>query len=84
MKLLLSGLIGALIASVLSIIYQYLREIIRRRMDIMLEVVSWSDDIYDRLQAVHSQKDSVRTGATPYYTRKDKSHLWRRGRVSYV
>jgi hypothetical protein len=68
-KLLLSGLIGALIASVLSILYQYLTEIIRRRRDIMIEVVSWSDDIYDRLQAVQTQKDTVYpVGAKRYLT----------------
>ena len=49
---LLSGLLGAVIATVLSVLYLYFAEAIRRRRDVYLAVVKYIDDIYIRLQAI--------------------------------
>lgn len=57
MEQLLSGLYGALIASILSIIYLYFSGQIRLRSELMLEVVAYCDDIYHRLSEMHVHKD---------------------------
>ena|ERR1017187_7388124 len=49
---LLSGLIGAVIATVLSIVCLFFSEEIRRRREVYLAVVKYIDDVYIRLQAV--------------------------------
>jgi len=56
---LLSGLIGALIATGFSILYHYFAEQVRRRAQLMLEVVSWADDIFDNLQVMLVAKERV-------------------------
>jgi len=61
MSELLSGFIGALIATVLSVVYLYLAEQAKLRTEIALEVVGYCDDIYDRLQWMHGYKDTVYT-----------------------
>ncbi len=62
MESLLSGFVGALIATILSIFYLYLSEQARLRAEVMLEVVGYFDDIYTRLQMLHVDKDSGYTG----------------------
>jgi len=58
MELLLSGLIGALIATLFSIFYHHVNERKKIRSDVMLEVVGYFDDIYVKLQAIHVDKDA--------------------------
>jgi hypothetical protein len=58
---LLSGLIGALIATILSVVYLHIAENVRLRTDVMLEVLGYTDDIYDRLQRLFVHKDVVYT-----------------------
>jgi len=57
MDILLSGFFGAVIASCLIVFYNYITEQVRFRKEIMLKVVEWGDDIYDRLQEIHVAKD---------------------------
>ena len=52
MNSLLSGLFGAIVASILTILYLYFTEKIRRRREIYLQVVEYLDEIYVRLQAI--------------------------------
>lgn len=61
MSELLSGLIGALIATILTVVYLYLAEQAKLRTEMALEVVGYCDDIYDRLQLMHVHKDTVYT-----------------------
>lgn len=61
MENLLSGLFGALIATVLSAVYSYVAEQIRLRTEVTLEVVGYCDDIFNRLQTIHAHKDHVYT-----------------------
>ena len=68
MDQLLSGLYGALIASILSIIYLYFSEQIRLRAEVMLEVVGYCDDIYHRLSMMHAHTDSMYTQNKPGLT----------------
>ncbi len=65
---LLSGLYGALIASILSIIYLYFSNQIKLRSEVMLEVVGYSDDIYNYLSMMHVHKDSMYTQNKPGLT----------------
>jgi hypothetical protein len=62
MGFLLSGFIGALIATLLSVVYLYISEQSRLRSEVALEVISYFDDIYKRLEALHNDKDSIYTG----------------------
>lgn len=51
MEHLLSGLIGALIASLLTVVYLYISTQSKLRAEVLLEVVGYCDDIYHRLQS---------------------------------
>ncbi len=68
MQLVLSGLVAALAAALVSVVYQWLGEHRRQRSDLALEVCSWSDDIYDRMHAFHVQRDFM-------CTKKGEVHL---------
>jgi len=61
-EVLVSGLIGALAATVLSVLYHYITEQVRYRREIMLEVVDWSDYVYSRMGEMQVEKDSAYTG----------------------
>ena len=56
MDQLLSGLYGALIATILSIIYLYFSDQIKLRSEVMLEVVGYSDDIYKAISEFPNSK----------------------------
>jgi len=56
MSNLISGLIGALIATILSMIYLHISEIIRRRYDLAIDIAIYSDEIYNDTQVIHSYK----------------------------
>jgi hypothetical protein len=62
MESLLSGFIGALIATILTVVYMHITEQSRRRSDVMLEVVTFFDEIYTLLQRLHTDKDASFTG----------------------
>lgn len=62
MTFLLSGLIGALIATILSVIYHYISEKSRLRSEAALEAIGYFDDIYKRLQMLHVDKDAAYKG----------------------
>ena len=62
MTILLSGFIGALIATILSVIYNYISEKSRLRSEVALEAIGYFDDIYIRLQMLHVDKDATYTG----------------------
>lgn len=68
MEFLISGLIGALIATLLSILYNFVAEQLRFRRELILEIVSWADDVYGRLQEMHIQKERVYSGKKPGLT----------------
>lgn len=57
MEQLLSGFIGALIATLLSVFYLYISEQSKLRSEVLLEVVAYCDDLYDRLQNIHVHKN---------------------------
>ena len=75
MQFLLSGLIGALIASILSILYLYFAEQIRYRRDIFVEVVSLSDDVYGYLQILQAHKDMTYKQGTSYLDDDEKKRM---------
>jgi hypothetical protein len=56
---LLSGTIGALIATLLAVWYQQKSEQAKSRKDVMMALVEWMDDIYVRLQEMHIYKDHL-------------------------
>lgn len=53
---LLSGFLGALIATIPSVFYQYLSEQKKFRADVLLEAVAYSDEIYKHLIDLHTKK----------------------------
>ena len=59
---LISGLIGALIATVLSIVYLHISEVIRRRYDLAIDIAVYSDEIYNDTQVIHSYKSMLYSG----------------------
>lgn len=62
MTILLSGLIGALIATTLSVVYHYISDKSRLRSEVALEAIGYFDDIYRLLQMLHIDKDATYTG----------------------
>ena len=69
MSELLSGFIGALIATLLSILYFFISEQKKLRSDVMLEVVGYCDDIYRRLQDLHVHQGELTSLLTSSRTR---------------
>jgi len=68
MASLVSGLIGALIATILSIFYNYITEQVRYRREIMLKVVEWAEDVYDCVEQMSVQKNNKYTNKKPCLT----------------
>ena len=62
MAVLLSGLIAAVVATLLSVYHFHLAEKIRKRTDVLLETVSWSDDLYAHIAQLHVCKKRAYTG----------------------
>ncbi|MCK9375966.1 MAG: hypothetical protein M0P73_07440 [Syntrophobacterales bacterium] len=57
MLLLFSGLLGAIIATLLSVLYHHISEQKKVRSDVLMEIVSYFDEIYRHLIDMHSYKD---------------------------
>jgi len=57
MLLLFSGLLGAIIATLLSVLYHHISEQKKIKSDILMEIVSYFDEIYGHLIDMHSYKD---------------------------
>ena len=57
MESLLSGLIGALIATVLSIAYQHIFERKKIRNQVLLDIASYCDKVFQYLNYMHVQRD---------------------------
>ena len=77
MESLLSGLIGALIATLLSLIYHHNSERKKMRADVLLEIVSYCDDIYTLLRQMHVHRDHVYTGKKPALHSDEYRHISR-------
>ena len=56
---LISGLIGALIATVLSIVYLHISEVIRRRYELAIDIAVYSDEVYNDTQVIHVYKSML-------------------------
>ncbi|MFA6078270.1 MAG: hypothetical protein WC779_00780 [Candidatus Omnitrophota bacterium] len=63
MEFLLAGFIGALAATILAVMNSFFSRQAERRSSLAIEVISWIDDIYDRLITVHAQREATFTGA---------------------
>lgn len=57
-ELLLSGFGGAIIAVMLTRIYQSFSELRSERRKLFIEIICWADNLYDLIQALHVQKDT--------------------------
>lgn len=67
LEILLSGLLGALIATFISVIYLHISEKNKLRGEVFLEVVSYCDEIYHFLQTIHNYKEAeFRSFRSPY------------------
>ena len=56
-EILLSGLLGALFATLLSALYHYASEKSKLRSEVLLEIVGYIDDIYHHIQEIHAVKN---------------------------
>jgi hypothetical protein len=59
--ILLSGFLGALLATILNILYLYISAQIKLRAEVLVEVVAYCDDIYKNLQVLHVLRDILYT-----------------------
>ncbi len=67
LEIILSGLVGALIATFISVIYLHISEKNKLRGEVFLEVVSYCDEIYHFLQTIHNYKEAeYRLYKSPY------------------
>ena len=64
-KILLSGTIGALMATLLSVWYQNRSEQIKNRTDVIIAVVDWADSICAHLTALQVDKERRYAGQSP-------------------
>jgi len=60
-EIVLSGIVGALLATVLNAGFQLWLEQIRVKADTMIRVVSWADITYALITNLHGQKDGAYT-----------------------
>lgn len=65
MHILVSGLIGALLATLFSLLYNHISEQVKLRIDFMMATVEWLDNIYTRLQTMQVHKERVYTNKAP-------------------
>ena len=77
MDQLLSGLIGALIATVLSVAYLYFSNKSKIRIEVLLEVVGFCDDIYHNLENLHYFKNAEYTKKNTEFPIEDYRKLSR-------
>jgi hypothetical protein len=63
MNLLMAGSIGASLAVIAAIFYNYYTRQAEKRADLAIDVVSWIDDVYDRLITIHAQREATFTGS---------------------
>ena len=63
---LLSGLIGALLATALGAAFAFWVERVKLKADVMLAVVGWADETYIRLYDLHTAKKAHYTDSKQY------------------
>ena len=66
MGILVSGLIGALLATLFSVLYNHISEQVKWRIDLTMANVEWLDNIYARLRSIQIHKDGVYKGEKPF------------------
>lgn len=59
MEMLLSGVLGAIIATIISVWYQHKSEQIRDRKCAIMAITDWLDNIYVNLQALSAHKEEL-------------------------
>jgi hypothetical protein len=65
MLFLFSGLLGAIIATLLNVLYHYVSEQRKIKSDILLDIVSYIDEIYRHLIDMHVQKNAIYSNKKP-------------------
>ncbi len=79
MELLLSGLLGALVASILSVFYQHVSIQANRRFDVMIKTADYFDELYDNLQTLEAYKRKAYTHGMEVVTEEYQSLARRTG-----
>ena len=62
MEALIAGLVGAFTVSCLMLYYNHLTQQKQLRSAATIDIISWADDIYDRLITILAQRDATFTG----------------------
>ena len=70
-ELVLSGFLGALVATIITVLYQHTSEQVKLRRDVLLEINGWLDDFYTRLQAMHVHKERIYEGKDPSLSQEE-------------
>jgi hypothetical protein len=65
-EILASGLVGAILATILGVVFGFFQEQARLRADVMLTVVGWADDTYLRLIDLRTSRKAAYTSDKPY------------------
>jgi len=76
-EVLLSGLTGGIVATVISNFYHYIAERKKLRADIMFEIIGYIDDIYSKLRAIHTDTDTRLTSRIRELTNQEYKHFSR-------
>lgn len=71
LSVLLSGLIGALIGSIVSSYYLEIAQQRRLRVEVLMEIVDYCDEIYNRLEIMHAHIERVYTGKPAKITQEE-------------
>ena len=77
MEQIFSVLIGALIASILAVVFLHVSEKLKIRNEALLEVVGFCDEIYHHLQNLHVDKNTEHTDRDLDLTIEDHQYLSR-------
>ena len=71
---LLSGAIGALLATGLTVAFTIWKEQVQLKSDAMLAVVRWADDTYLRVMDLRTSKQAAYVGDKPYLAEQEYAH----------
>ena len=74
MSNLLSGMLGALITSLITIIYFLVNERVNNRKKVALESIEYIDEIYDLCQQIHVSKDAEYAGVRTKLTLTEEEY----------
>ncbi len=71
LEVIAGGLLGALLATMISILFQFWFQRIRLKAEVMLAVNSWANEVYQRTIDLAMQKKVIYEGGDPWLSEED-------------